>query len=102
MVPCAIFVVPKKCLPTGQRGPFSKPVVFKSADETAKTCERLWPLGPPNLNDPWNASPGTTSEDYVKVLNSIFSRTIPMPIKSRWYDINGSVYYKLYLFVVDS
>ena len=75
---------------TGQRGPFSKPGVYKSSDETAKLCERLWPLGPPNINDVWNATPGSSHEEYCDAINAMFTRTVPMPIKSRWYDLNGT------------
>ena len=70
----------------GQKGPFAKLGVTKKADEVARMCNKLWPLGPPSRLDDWYAMEGYTREDYTMTLDALFGRTVPLPIASRWYD----------------
>ena len=72
---------------TGKRGPFSKPGVRKECDVIAGACLRLWPLGPPSRNDAWYRAPNSPNGDYVEVMEKLSPSTVPMPIISRWYDI---------------
>ena len=71
---------------TGQLGPFSKDGVQNKAGETAELCCRLWPTGPPSMNEVWYAPTDVSSSQYVDALERLFSRTAPIPIISRFYD----------------
>ena len=70
----------------GQTGPFAKQGIMKKADESARMCNKLWPLGPPCRHDLWYAMEGFAREDYAMTIDAIFPRTVPIPVASRWYD----------------
>lgn len=71
----------------GQKGPFAKVGDTKKAAEISPLCDKLWPLGPPTSQDLWYAMIEYDKADYVLAVDSLFGRTVPIPISSRWYDL---------------
>ena len=65
---------------------------LNNPDELAKKCEVLWPAGPPKQGEVWYRAPGCTNKDYTDMIRSLFGKTIPTPIASRWYEVDSANY----------
>ena len=52
----------------------------------ADKCHRLWPGGIPREGEKWYCAPGCKQEDYLDIVRSLFRKTVPTPVSSRWHD----------------
>ena len=52
--------------------------------ELTRLAVKLFPDGPPKRYEGWNIPNGVCRDDYVSFLRSLFGRSIPSPISSRW------------------